>query len=109
MYAIDSANFLVSDFRWYTDSPLKDEVNELENGDPEIMETYEAYFDKATIVKREVPNVKGMAAMDAVSLLENLGYKVKINGVGTVRSQSINAGDTPKIGTQIELIVSWLF
>ncbi len=90
----------------YTDSPLKDEVNELEAGDPEMIQDYEAYFEKASIVKREVPNVKGMAAMDAVSLLENLGYKVKINGVGTVRSQSINAGSTPKIGTQITLTVS---
>ena len=90
----------------YTDRPLKDEVNELKAGDPELMQAYEAYFEKASLAKREVPNVKGMAGMDAVSLLENLGYKVKIDGVGTVRKQSINPGETPKVGTQIVLTVS---
>jgi hypothetical protein len=31
--------------------------------------------------------------MDAVSLLENLGLKVKFTGVGKVKKQSINPGD----------------
>ncbi|TAE64116.1 MAG: PASTA domain-containing protein [Flavobacteriia bacterium] len=43
-----------------------------------------------------VPNVKGMAGMDAVSLLENLGLKVKFTGVGKVKKQSINPGVTFK-------------
>jgi len=90
----------------YTDSPLKDEVNELETEDVDMIKAYDSYFDKASIAKREVPNVKGMAGMDAVSLLENLGYKVKINGVGTVSKQSVNPGEKPKEGTQIVLIVS---
>ncbi len=90
----------------YTDSPLKDEINEVDANDVEMQEAYDAYFNKASIAKREVPNVKGMAGMDAVSLLENLGYKVKINGVGTVRNQSIKPGATPVVGTQIVLTVS---
>jgi cell division protein FtsI (penicillin-binding protein 3) len=90
----------------YTDSPLKDEVNELEAEDVDMIKAYDSYYDRASITKREVPNVKGMAGMDAVSLLENLGYKVKINGVGTVSKQSINPGEKPKEGTQIVLIVS---
>jgi cell division protein FtsI (penicillin-binding protein 3) len=90
----------------YTDSPLKDEVNELEAEDVDMIKAYDSYFDKASIARREVPNVKGMPGMDAVSLLENLGYKVKINGVGTVSKQSVNPGAKPKEGTQIVLIVS---
>ncbi len=90
----------------YTDSPLKTEVNELELSDEEMMSDYNSYFEKATITTRQIPNVKGMAGMDAVSLLENLGYKVKINGVGTVKNQSVNAGETLKVGTQIILTVS---
>ena len=33
-----------------------------------------------------------MAGMDAISLLENLGLKVIIKGIGKVKSQSINPG-----------------
>ncbi|EDM43759.1 cell division protein, penicillin-binding protein [unidentified eubacterium SCB49] len=90
----------------YTDSPLKDEVNEEDVDDVEMTKAFDAYFDKASLAKREVPNVKGMAGMDAVSLLENLGYKVKVNGVGTVKKQSIKPGAKPKLGTQIVLTVS---
>ena len=39
-----------------------------------------------------MPNLKGMAGMDAVSLLENLGLKVTFTGVGKVKKQSINPG-----------------
>jgi cell division protein FtsI (penicillin-binding protein 3) len=38
-------------------------------------------------------NVKGMAGMDAVSLLENLGLKVSFTGIGKVKNQSINPGE----------------
>ena len=31
--------------------------------------------------------------MDAVALLENLGLKVQVNGVGKVKNQSLNAGE----------------
>uniref|UniRef100_UPI003565B00E PASTA domain-containing protein n=1 Tax=Lutibacter sp. TaxID=1925666 RepID=UPI003565B00E len=39
-----------------------------------------------------IPNVKGMAAMDAIPLLENLGLKVKLEGKGKVIEQSIEVG-----------------
>lgn len=90
----------------YTDSPLKDEVKDLESGGAEMIESYNTYFDKAAIAKQEVPNVKGMPAMDAITLLENLGYAVKVNGLGTVQKQSISPGATPSKGTQIVLTVS---
>jgi cell division protein FtsI (penicillin-binding protein 3) len=40
-----------------------------------------------------VPNVKGMPGMDAVALLGNLGIKVKIIGIGKVKSQSVLPGN----------------
>ena len=40
----------------------------------------------------EIPNVKGMSGMDAISSLENIGLKVKISGVGKVKTQSIKKG-----------------
>ncbi len=53
-----------------------------------------------------IPNVTGMAGMDAVSLLENLGLSVKIIGNGTVFNQSIKSGTTIEKGEQIILKLS---
>ena len=40
-----------------------------------------------------MPNVKGMVAMDAIALLENLGLSVELKGSGKVKSQSIQVGE----------------
>ncbi len=39
-----------------------------------------------------IPDMKGMGARDAVFMLESRGLKVKLNGTGKVRRQSIAAG-----------------
>ena len=39
-----------------------------------------------------VPNVKGMGLRDALFILENQGLKVKVNGYGKVRDQSVDPG-----------------
>lgn len=57
---------------------------------------YSEFEKKSQGNTNKVPNVKGMAGMDAVSLLENLGFKVKFIGVGKVIKQSINPGETFK-------------
>lgn len=46
-------------------------------------------IDEVKISKRTVPDVLGMGVRDAVYVLENLGYKVKIEGVGRVSNQSL--------------------
>lgn len=49
-----------------------------------------------------IPNVIGMPGMDAVSLLENKGYKVKVSGIGKVKNQSFLKDDkSTKEGTII--------
>jgi cell division protein FtsI (penicillin-binding protein 3) len=50
-----------------------------------------------------VPNVKGMGAKDAVAILENMGMKVVINGVGRVVKQSMTAGQNFRKGSTIYL------
>ncbi|MBR8538056.1 transpeptidase family protein [Carboxylicivirga sediminis] len=50
-----------------------------------------------------VPNVRGMGAKDAVMLLENMGMKVIIKGVGAVRDQSMTAGQNFRKGATIYL------
>ncbi|MCU4165090.1 penicillin-binding protein [Carboxylicivirga caseinilyticus] len=50
-----------------------------------------------------VPNVLGMGAKDAVSILENMGLKVELSGVGRVRQQSMTAGQNFRRGSTIYL------
>ena len=39
-----------------------------------------------------MPSVLGLPSMDAIALLENMGLKVKMEGVGIVKGQSIDKG-----------------
>ena len=54
----------------------------------------------------QVPNVRGMNGMDAVSMLENIGLKVEFSGVGKVKSQSIKKGEKLVKGSTITLKLS---
>ena len=82
-----------------------------------ILNNNEAYF--ASIEKQyqkfekvqgkeysRVPNVKGMVGMDAVSLLENIGLKVRVSGVGKVKYQSLKKGVQVNKGSTIILKLS---
>lgn len=60
-------------------------------------------FSKKEINNKLVPSVIGMGAKDAVYLLENMGLKARISGVGKVKSQSIPAGNTLRKGQTIQL------
>lgn len=55
------------------------------------------------ISTNRVPNVVGMGAKDAVYLLESLGLKVQLVGIGKVKSQSMLAGNTLHKGKTIQL------
>ena len=52
-----------------------------------------------------MPNLKGLPAMDAIAILENMGLNVKLIGRGTVYKQSIRKGEkvTPKATVILEL------
>lgn len=60
-------------------------------------------FSKKDIKDNQVPSVIGMGAKDAVYLLESMGLKTRIAGVGKVKSQSIPAGNTLHKGQTIQL------
>ena len=53
-----------------------------------------------------IPDVKGMVAMDALYLLENLGLEVDLKGQGKVIKQSLKAGAKIKDNQKIALILS---
>lgn len=44
------------------------------------------------LIEKQMPNVVGMGASDALYLIEKAGMKVKMNGVGRVRKQSPDPG-----------------
>ena len=53
-----------------------------------------------------VPNLNGLSAKDALYLLENSGFHVKIVGMGSVKKQSLEAGQKFNKGDKITLILS---
>lgn len=60
-------------------------------------------LNQLKIAKGLVPNVIGMTAKDAVYLLENVGMIVRIRGYGSVKNQSISAGNLVFKGGLIQL------
>ena len=92
--------------KMYASAPVKKQV---ENRMPQIVELEEDVEDYYTLLNEQlktIPDVRGMAGMDAISVLENLGLKVVFEGVGKVRSQSIRKGQKIKKGTTIILKLS---
>ena len=53
-----------------------------------------------------MPNLQGLSAKDALYLLENNGMSVKILGFGSVKKQSIEAGQKFNRGIKITLTLS---
>lgn len=87
----------------FTDSPLIDYVIDPDENDPELGKDYQRFYENIQNQYQQIPNVMGMAGMDAVSLLENSGLKVRLVGNGSVISQSLKKGEQFKNGQQITL------
>ena len=64
------------------------------------------YVNPVELTEGIVPDVKGMNATDAVSLLESMGWKVTFSGYGKVKSQSVKAGSELRKGGIINLVLS---
>lgn len=90
----------------FTDTPIIDEVESLDVDRKSTDQEFEAFYDIAKTYKTIMPSVVGLPTMDAVSLLENMGLKVKMNGVGIVKRQSIEQGEKIKKNQTIVLDVS---
>lgn len=61
---------------------------------------------ESQLKKGIVPNLNGLSAKDALYLLENSGFHVKLYGIGSVKKQSIEAGQKFNKGDKITLILS---
>ena len=87
----------------FTDIPSTNEIKNLNRKIQKQEDSYNNYYAKMQNQRKGMPNVKGMPAMDAIALLENLDVKVKIIGVGKVKSQSLQAGEDIVKNTTITL------
>lgn len=77
----------------FTDTPITDEIETLQFQNSIVDKDFDVYYDLAQTHKTIMPDVTGMPTMDALALLENMGLKVKIEGVGVVKNQSIEKGN----------------
>ncbi len=76
----------------FTDAPTTNEIKNLDKKNSNQDKNYARYYSKSLEKPNLIPNVKGMSGMDAVALLGNLKLKVKVVGIGKVKSQSILPG-----------------
>ncbi len=90
----------------YTSTPILNEFNDLKSDYKTLETNFANYNTNSQKQYKNIPNVKGMVGMDAVSILENLGMKVKFKGSGKVKNQSIKAGEKLIIGKTIVLELS---
>lgn len=76
----------------FIDTPIVDEVKMLQITESSIENEYESFYNTAQTYKTIMPNLVGIPAMDAVSLLENMevNVKVKLDGTGIIKSQSVD-------------------
>ncbi len=92
--------------KMYASAPIKKEVQNVLPMLETVDEDFENYYEVINESYVTIPNVKGMAGMDAVSVLENLGLKVQFSGAGKVKSQSIKKGRKLIKGATIVLQLS---
>jgi cell division protein FtsI (penicillin-binding protein 3) len=76
----------------FTDAPSTNEIKNLDKKIKNQESNFNNYYTHAQKAKTTIPNLKGKSGMDAVALLENLGLKVRVVGVGKVKKQSIEPG-----------------
>lgn len=89
----------------YTTTSVDDDLVKEKFSSQKIGDQYTSFYKKIKNTET-IPNVIGMPAMDAVSLLENVGLNVKIKGIGKVKKQSIKKGTLIKKGATIILNLS---
>jgi cell division protein FtsI (penicillin-binding protein 3) len=90
----------------FIDTPLKDEILREAIPSNYASSTYENYYETSQKYKTIMPDLTSYPAMDAVSILENLGLQVNLIGQGKVTKQSIKKGTKISNNQRINLISS---
>lgn len=76
----------------HSENPTIDWVNDINKPWDKISENYKSFDKKSKASNNLMPDLHGMPAMDAISILENLGMEVELIGNGYVVKQSIKKG-----------------
>ena len=87
----------------YTDAPSMDFIDNINQTSEAVENQFEAYYKLAQVSTNIMPDLRGMAAMDAIAILENMGLKVTTIGDGFVEKQSLVSGQKVKPNTNIVL------
>jgi cell division protein FtsI (penicillin-binding protein 3) len=90
----------------FTDSPSMNVIKNLQKKNFVQEENFNSYYAKVDAKSKVIPNVKGMPGMDAITLLETMGIKVKVIGIGKVKKQSVLPGERLVKNTTIILELS---
>ena len=90
----------------YSDVPTIATIDNLNLKSKRVERAYEDYYEMAQSHETIMPNLKGMPAMDAIAILENMGLNVTIIGRGIVRKQSVGSGQKVTSQTSITLELS---
>jgi cell division protein FtsI (penicillin-binding protein 3) len=90
----------------FTDAPSTNEIKNINRKVKNQEIDYDTYYTKSQKQYSSIPNLKGMSGMDALAILENLGVKVRIIGVGKVKKQSLRPGENLSKNTTITLELS---
>ncbi len=91
----------------YTSNPNVKTINAQDTKNfATIKNKYNSYYTISNKANRTMPNLKGMAEMDAIPFLENMGLKVLCEGKGKVVEQSIKIGETISKGKTVILKLS---
>lgn len=80
----------------FTDVPSTNKFQSVKVKSQKQEMDYATYYKKSQGNATQIPDLKGMPGMDAVSILENLGLKVKATGIGKVKTQSLAPGTSFK-------------
>lgn len=88
----------------YTNTPSQNVIKKIDQVPVEVQNNYQKYYAK--LQSKYLPNLIGMDVMDAIAIIENLGMKAKINGVGKVKKQSLEPGSNIQKNQVIYLEVS---
>lgn len=104
----DASMVYFDDFLDYCNMENVSFVDNVDNNDWVSVEHRDdvVYVNSALLDDTKVPDVKGMNVTDAVFLLESMGWKVKFEGFGKVKSQSVKAETELKKGSVINLVLS---
>lgn len=76
----------------YNRTPTRDTIRMAPVQEDTLSEEYNRYYALSQKYKTIMPNVVGLPAMDALSLLENMGMQPELNGLGKITKQSVAPG-----------------